>query len=106
MRCSTSGVLEATRTHAPGAVFIFTSTNKVYGDLPNSLPLEELETRWEIDPGQPQLNGSAMPRFRHYRTLDLTEARLRRLLAEFRFGTISEVLVNQPVQEVDVPLAS
>lgn len=44
-------VLEATRRHAPDAVFIFTSTNKVYGDLPNSLPLVELDTRWEIEPG-------------------------------------------------------
>ena len=32
-------------------MFIFTSTNKVYGDTPNRLPLCELETRWEIDPG-------------------------------------------------------
>jgi polysaccharide deacetylase family protein (PEP-CTERM system associated) len=61
---------------------------------------------WEVDPDQPQLNGSAMSRFRHYRNLDRTEARLRRLLAEFRFGTISEVLVDHPDQEVDVPLAS
>jgi CDP-paratose 2-epimerase len=44
-------LLEATRRHAPEAVFIFTSTNKVYGDLPNALPLEERETRWEIAPG-------------------------------------------------------
>jgi len=43
-------LLEATRLHAPDAVFIFTSTNKVYGDRPNELPLQELETRWEIDP--------------------------------------------------------
>jgi CDP-paratose 2-epimerase len=43
-------MLESTRLHAPDAVFIFTSTNKVYGDLPNSLPLVELEKRWEIDP--------------------------------------------------------
>ena len=42
-------LLEATRLHAPDAVFIFTSTNKVYGDTPNRLPLVELETRWEID---------------------------------------------------------
>jgi CDP-paratose 2-epimerase len=39
--------------HAPEAVFIFTSTNKVYGDRPNSLPLFELEERWEIEPGHP-----------------------------------------------------
>jgi CDP-paratose 2-epimerase len=38
-----------TRLHCPKAVFIFTSTNKVYGDTPNFLPLVELETRWEID---------------------------------------------------------
>jgi CDP-paratose 2-epimerase len=43
-------ILEATRRYSPDAVFIFTSTNKVYGDLPNTLPLEELEKRWEIDP--------------------------------------------------------
>jgi len=43
-------MLEATRQYAPDAVFIFTSTNKVYGDRPNSLPLVELDTRWEVDP--------------------------------------------------------
>jgi CDP-paratose 2-epimerase len=46
----TLNLLEATRRHAPEAAFIFTSTNKVYGDRPNSLPLVELETRWEIEP--------------------------------------------------------
>jgi CDP-paratose 2-epimerase len=45
----TSVMLEATRSFAPEAVFIFTSTNKVYGDTPNYLPLVETETRWEID---------------------------------------------------------
>jgi CDP-paratose 2-epimerase len=45
----TLNLLEATRLFAPKAVFIFTSTNKVYGDNPNYLPLVELETRWEID---------------------------------------------------------
>ncbi|MGE0931819.1 NAD-dependent epimerase/dehydratase family protein [Peijinzhouia sedimentorum] len=43
-------MLEATRKFAPEAVFIFTSTNKVYGDTPNYLPLIETETRWEVDP--------------------------------------------------------
>jgi CDP-paratose 2-epimerase len=47
----TLNVLEATRRHAPDAAFIFTSTNKVYGDTPNRLPLVELEQRWEIDRG-------------------------------------------------------
>ena len=42
-------LLELTRNHAPEAVFIFTSTNKVYGDTPNYLPLIEQEMRWEID---------------------------------------------------------
>ena len=44
----TLNLLEAARRHCPGAVFIFTSTNKVYGDTPNRLPLVELEKRWEI----------------------------------------------------------
>ena len=43
-------LLEATRLFAPDAVFIFTSTNKVYGDNPNRLPLIERELRWELDP--------------------------------------------------------
>jgi CDP-paratose 2-epimerase len=46
-------LLEATRLHCPGAVFIFTSTNKVYGDTPNGLPLVELESRWEIEENHP-----------------------------------------------------
>src|SRR5262245_5329488 len=43
-------LLEAARRHSPDAVFIFTSTNKVYGDAPNRLPFVEHETRWELDP--------------------------------------------------------
>lgn len=46
-------LLEMTRRYCPEAVFIFTSTNKVYGDTPNNLPLIELETRWEIDNSHP-----------------------------------------------------
>jgi CDP-paratose 2-epimerase len=53
----TLGILEATRQYAPDAVFIFTSTNKVYGDLPNSLPLIENETRWEINTSHEFRNG-------------------------------------------------
>ena len=53
----TLNVLEATRLHAPEATFIFTSTNKVYGDQPNSLPLIELDTRWDIDPEHTYANG-------------------------------------------------
>ncbi len=43
----TINLLEATRQHSPDAVFCHMSTNKVYGDAPNELPLTELETRWE-----------------------------------------------------------
>src|SRR5688500_15728411 len=46
----TLNLLELTRLHCPEATFIFTSTNKVYGDTPNYLPLVEQEKRWEIDP--------------------------------------------------------
>src|SRR5205085_3808230 len=46
-------MLEATRNFAPEATFIFTSTNKVYGDAPNFLPLAEKETRWEVDESHP-----------------------------------------------------
>jgi len=53
----TLNVLEATRLNCPEAVFIFTSTNKVYGDTPNRLPLIEQETRYEIDPDHTYLNG-------------------------------------------------
>jgi len=49
----TMNVLEASRRFCPDAVFIFTSTNKVYGDTPNSLPLVEKETRWEVDETHP-----------------------------------------------------
>jgi CDP-paratose 2-epimerase len=47
----TAVLLEATRQSAPDAAFIFTSTNKVYGDTPNRLPFVELDTRWEVEPG-------------------------------------------------------
>ena len=53
----TLNLLEATRLHAPDAVFIFTSTNKVYGDTPNRLPLIEQEKRWEIESGHPYWTG-------------------------------------------------
>jgi CDP-paratose 2-epimerase len=46
-------LLEAARKHCREAVFVFTSTNKVYGNRPNELPLLENPTRWEIEPGHP-----------------------------------------------------
>ncbi len=53
----TLNLLEACRRFCPGAVFIFTSTNKVYGDRPNLLPLVEESTRWEIERGHEFSNG-------------------------------------------------
>jgi CDP-paratose 2-epimerase len=53
----TVNLLEHTRLFAPEAVFIHCSTNKVYGDRPNRLPLVELETRFEIEPGHPYSAG-------------------------------------------------
>lgn len=43
----TMNLLEAARRYCPEAPFVFLSSNKVYGDLPNTIPLEELETRWD-----------------------------------------------------------
>jgi CDP-paratose 2-epimerase len=43
----TLNLLEATRQHAPSAPFVHMSTNKVYGDAPNDLPMKELPTRWD-----------------------------------------------------------
>src|SRR6266545_2184035 len=50
-------VLENARRFCPNAAFIFCSTNKVYGDRPNSLPLVEEEKRWEIVTGHPYFEG-------------------------------------------------
>jgi CDP-paratose 2-epimerase len=53
----TLNLLEATRRYAPTAYFIFGTTNKVYGERPNELPLVELETRFEIDSTHPYAQG-------------------------------------------------
>lgn len=53
----TLNLLEAARNFAADAAFIYTSTNKVYGDRPNHLSLVELPTRFEIEPGHPYENG-------------------------------------------------
>ncbi|HER27200.1 MAG TPA: NAD-dependent epimerase/dehydratase family protein [Rhodospirillales bacterium] len=49
----TLNLLELTRKYNSDATFLFMSTNKVYGDTPNRLPLVEHETRWELDPTHP-----------------------------------------------------
>ena len=56
----TLNVLEATRRHVPDATFVNMSTNKVYGDLPNQLPLVELDSRLELPDVSP-----VEPRDRH-----------------------------------------
>ncbi|CAN5134506.1 NAD-dependent epimerase/dehydratase family protein [soil metagenome] len=53
----TINLLEAARKYCPEAPFIFTSTNKVYGDTPNRLPLVEGDSRWEIAEGHPYQQG-------------------------------------------------
>jgi CDP-paratose 2-epimerase len=53
----TLNLLQATREHCPDATFIFTSTNKVYGDRPNHLPLIERETRWDLPEDHQWFNG-------------------------------------------------
>lgn len=49
----TINLLESYRHNCPQASFIFTSTNKVYGDRPNNLPLVEEDSRWELEDGHP-----------------------------------------------------
>src|SRR6266516_2192125 len=53
----TLNLLEAAREHAPDVPFVFCSTNKVYGDTPNRLPLEELEKRLELPQDHPYYGG-------------------------------------------------
>jgi CDP-paratose 2-epimerase len=53
----TLNLLEATRAHCPDASFVFCSTNKVYGDTPNRLPLEELDLRLELPESHPYHRG-------------------------------------------------
>jgi CDP-paratose 2-epimerase len=50
-------LLEAARKFSPEAPFVFISTNKVYGDRPNQLPLRELPTRWEMESGHEYEHG-------------------------------------------------
>ena len=50
---------------------------------------------WEVDPDQPRIQAGAVSRLRHYHNLEKTESRLRRLLSEFRFGRVSDVLARE-----------
>jgi len=60
---------------------------------------------WEVDPGQPRLSAGLLSRFRHYRNLTETEARLRQLLQDFAFGPLRHVLAgmhaSEPVNAVE-----
>ena len=56
---------------------------------------------WEIDPEQPRVKTSMKSSFRHYHNLDKFEPRLRRLIGEFDFGTMAEVLDNLPKCEIE-----
>ena len=49
---------------------------------------------WEIDPEQPRIPAGWLSTFRHYRNLSLTEPRLRRLVADFSFGRVCDVLAG------------
>ncbi|MFA5087932.1 MAG: NAD-dependent epimerase/dehydratase family protein [Candidatus Omnitrophota bacterium] len=53
----TLNLLEMSRKHCPSVVFIYMSTNKVYGDLPNALPLIEGEKRWDLPAGHKYYEG-------------------------------------------------
>lgn len=60
---------------------------------------------WEIDPGQPRIQAGVKSRFRHYLNLDKTEGKLRTLLSELQFGTMSSVLDLQSADLVDPVLS-
>ena len=58
---------------------------------------------WEIDPGQPRVAASLLSRFRHYTNLDKCEARLQRLLGDFRFGTVRDSLAKLDLLPASMP---
>jgi polysaccharide deacetylase family protein (PEP-CTERM system associated) len=57
---------------------------------------------WEIDPGQPRLNGSLLSRLRHYTNIDVCEARLTRLLTDFEWAPMGELLGRMTLGRVRV----
>jgi polysaccharide deacetylase family protein (PEP-CTERM system associated) len=60
---------------------------------------------WEVDPGQPRVDVTWFSRFRHYTNLDACEAKLERLLAEFRFAPMEAVLADSGLLAPEAPLA-
>ena len=61
---------------------------------------------WEIDPDQPKLPAGRLTRVRHYRNLERTEARLRRLLADFRFDAVDTIVASLAVDERKTPVTA
>lgn len=60
---------------------------------------------WEIDPAQPRFEAGFLSRFRHYRNLDQTEARLQHLLRDFRFSTVRRILAAVQPEAAGAPTA-
>jgi polysaccharide deacetylase family protein (PEP-CTERM system associated) len=56
---------------------------------------------WEIDPGQPRIRARWLSTFRHYTNVDRCEERFSRLLRDFQFATVGEVLKETSISEVD-----
>ena len=55
---------------------------------------------WELDPDQPRLPVSGLTRLRHYRGLDRMQARIERLLADFRFTSVARAFELDPAKPV------
>ncbi len=54
---------------------------------------------WEVDPGQPRVKVGAFSTFRHYTNLSRCEARLRRVLGDFSFSTMRDVLTTRGLMQ-------
>ncbi len=81
-------------------LYPYTITHALLGRLHGSeqRPFMFYVHPWEIDPGQPRLRaGSALSRLRHYVNLAATEQKLSRLLADFSFGTMQQVLLREAI---------
>ena len=91
----TLNLLEATRRHKPEATFIFCSTNKVYGDAPNHLPLVATETRLELPEDHP-----------YHRGIDTTMSIDRTLHSLFGVSkAAADLLVQEYGRYFDMPTA-
>lgn len=74
-------------------LFPYALTRKAFGDCEaRQTPGVFYVHPWELDPEQPRIAAPMSSRFRHYWGLDRTAERIRRMLADFRFGTIADHL--------------